>query len=69
MAAKTDVLERLRACHKEAQAAIRSAREVDEQDGGAFSLDESALQPPAHLVGQRRTFNSSVVTLLFFFMS
>lgn len=35
MAAKTDVLERLRACHKEAQSAIRTALEVDERDGGA----------------------------------
>lgn len=35
MAAKTDILERLRACHKEAQAAIRTALEVDEADGGA----------------------------------
>ena len=34
MAAKTDILERLRACHKEAQAAIRTALEVDEKDGG-----------------------------------
>lgn len=38
MAAKTDVLERLKSCHKEAQAAIRTALEVDELDGGAFSL-------------------------------
>ena len=35
MAAKTDVLDRLRACHKEAQSAIRTALEVDERDGGA----------------------------------
>lgn len=37
MAAKTGVLERLRACHKEAQAAIRTALEVDETDGGALA--------------------------------
>ena len=36
MAAKTDTLERLRACHKEAQAAIRTALEVDEKDGGGL---------------------------------
>ena len=36
MAARTDILERLRACHKEAQAAIRTALEVDEKDGGGW---------------------------------
>ena len=38
MAAKSDILERLRDCHKEAQSAIRTALEVDEADGGASWL-------------------------------